>query len=152
MTRLLAFCLLVLSCQTAQAQCPAPAAYGPRHVLATPQAPIAAAAPAVAVADTTGATFTVWLNATRAAYGVAAVAYDPDLEAWGQRNNAQQAARGLGHYVQGPARRQNSAWGSYAQIGAMWLGSSAHRSALLDPSIRFVGLAGWAGYWTFNGR
>ena len=48
----------------------------------------------------------------------------------------------MGHYVMGPARRQNSAMGSYASIGSMWMASPAHRAALLDPSIRWIGIAG----------
>lgn len=56
----------------------------------------------------------------------------------------------MGHYVMGPARRQNSATGSYASIGSMWMASPAHRAALLDPSIRWIGIAGLGAYWTFN--
>ncbi len=53
----------------------------------------------------------------------------------------------------GPARRQNSAMAqSYAQIGAMWLASPAHRAALLDPTIRTIGIAGAGAYWTFNAQ
>lgn len=94
--------------------------------------------------------FTAWLNATRASYGLPSVGYDPNLANWASANNSQQAARGMGHYVMGPARRQNSAMGHYASIGAMWMGSPAHRAALLDPNIRFVGIAGMGAYWTFN--
>ncbi len=94
--------------------------------------------------------FTNWLNATRASYGLPAVGYDGNLESWAAMNNGQQAARGLGHYVMGPARRQNSAMGNAANIGAMWMNSPAHRAALLDPSIRAIGLAGNGSYWTFN--
>ena len=50
----------------------------------------------------------------------------------------------------GPARRQNSAMGSSATIGSQWMGSPAHRAALLDPSIRAIGLAAVGAYWTFN--
>jgi uncharacterized protein YkwD len=94
--------------------------------------------------------FTAWLNATRAQYGLAAVGYDPNLTNWAAMNNNQQAARGIGHFVMGPARRQNSAMGSYASIGAMWMSSPAHRAALLDPSIRWIGIAGLGAYWTYN--
>jgi uncharacterized protein YkwD len=86
--------------------------------------------------------FTNWLNGVRAQYGLPGVGYDANLEAWANANNAQQNARGIGHFVMGPARRQNSAMGNYASIGAMWMASPAHRAALLDPSIRFVGIAG----------
>ena len=94
--------------------------------------------------------FTAWLNGTRASYGLAPVGYDPGLSGWAAQNNAQQQARGMGHYVMGPARRQNSAMGNSASIGAMWMASSAHRAALLDPSIRWIGIAGLGAYWTFN--
>ena len=103
---------------------------------------------AVAAGDPYG--FTSWLNATRAQYGLGAVGYDPNLAAWCNSNNAQQASRGMGHFVMGPARRQNCAMGAYANIGAMWLNSPAHRAALLDPSISWIGIAGWGTYWTFN--
>jgi uncharacterized protein YkwD len=94
--------------------------------------------------------FTAWLNSTRAQYGLPAVGYDPNLANWAAQNSAQQNARGLGHHVMGPARRQNSAMGNYASIGAMWMASPAHRAALLDPTISFVGIAGAGAYWTFN--
>lgn len=94
--------------------------------------------------------FTGWLNSIRASYGLSAVGYDPNLSSWAAMNNNQQASRGMGHYVMGPARRQNSAMGQYASIGAMWMASPAHRAALLDPSIRWIGIAGLGAYWTFN--
>jgi uncharacterized protein YkwD len=94
--------------------------------------------------------FTAWLNSVRASYGLSAVGYDPNLSSWAAMNNNQQASRGMGHYVMGPARRQNSAMGQYASIGAMWMASPAHRAALLDPTIRWIGIAGLGAYWTFN--
>lgn len=120
---------------------------------AAPAAPqqAQAAAPAqapAASADPYG--FVHWLNATRASFGLPAVGVDPSLSQWAQSNNSQQQSRGLGHYVMGPARRQNSAMGAYSTIGAMWMASPAHRSALLDPSIRSIGIAGLGAYWTFN--
>ena len=93
--------------------------------------------------------FTAWLNGVRAQYGLPAVGYDGNLEAWASQNNAHQAARGLGHYVMGPARRQNSAM-SGGLPSAMWMASPGHRSALLDPTIRNIGLAFNGNYWTFN--
>lgn len=111
------------------------------------QAP--AAAPAAASSgDSYG--FTAWLNGVRASYGLGAVGYDPNLEGWAAQNNNQQAARGLGHYVMGPARRQNSAMGGFPGVEAMWLASPAHRAALLDPTISFIGIAGAGAWWTFN--
>ena len=107
-----------------------------------------AATVAVVAGDPYG--FVNWLNATRAQYGLRPVGYDQNLTNWAAQNNAQQNARGLGHFVMGPARRQNSAMGNYASIGGMWMASPAHRAALLDPTISFVGIAGAGAYWTFN--
>ena len=113
------------------------------------QATAPAAAPAAASSgDAYG--FTAWLNGVRASYGLGAVGYDPNLESWAAQNNSQQAARGLGHYVMGPARRQNSAMGGFPGVEAMWLASPAHRAALLDPTISFIGIAGAGAWWTFN--
>ena len=105
--------------------------------------------PAQGGGDASGG-FLSWLNATRAQYGLSAVGYDSNLASWAAANNDQQNARGLGHFVMGPARRQNSAMGNGGSIGSMWMNSPAHRAALLDPSIRFIGLAGSGMYWTFN--
>lgn len=127
------------------------AAVPPRTTTPPPVVPVANPAPVqapVAYGDPYG--FTAWLNATRASYGLGAVGYDPNLTNWAAANNSQQAARGMGHYVMGSARRQNSAVGNYASIGAMWMASPAHRAALLDPSIRWIGIAGLGAYWTFN--
>jgi uncharacterized protein YkwD len=111
-------------------------------------APAATSAPATTSGDPYG--FTGWLNATRAAYGLPAVGYDPNLSNWAAENNNHQASRGIGHFVMGPARRQNSAFGSVSDIGAMWMNSPGHRAALLDPTIRWIGIAGLGAYWTFN--
>lgn len=127
---------------------PPQAAYVPTVYVQPVAQPRPAPAPAAPAGDPYG--FTAWLNATRASYGLPSVGYDPNLANWASANNSQQAARGMGHYVMGPARRQNSAMGHYASIGAMWMGSPAHRAALLDPNIRFVGIAGMGAYWTFN--
>ena len=128
----------------------------------TPAAPEVSPTPAsdaAPAAETTAAATTVagdpygfvgWLNATRAAYGLAAVGYDANLSGWAAMNNDQQAARGMGHFVMGPARRQNSAMGAFANIGSMWMNSPAHRAALLDPTITAIGIAGLGAYWTFN--
>ena len=40
--------------------------------------------------------------------------------------------------------------GAFANIGSMWMNSPAHRAALLDPTIRAIGIAGLGAYWTFN--
>ncbi|WP_422928388.1 CAP domain-containing protein [Singulisphaera sp. PoT] len=94
--------------------------------------------------------FTNWLNSIRASYGLPAVGYDANLSSWAAANNNQQQAYGMGHHVMGPARRQNSGMGQFASIGAMWMASPAHRAALLDPTIRSIGIAGLGAYWTFN--
>ena len=84
--------------------------------------------------------FLSWLNSTRASYGLGPVNYDQNLSNWAAMNNSQQMARGLGHFVMGPARRQNSAMGG-GFPGAMWMASPAHRAALLDPTISWIGIA-----------
>jgi uncharacterized protein YkwD len=103
---------------------------------------------AAALADPYG--FTAWLNATRARYGLAAVSYDPGLAAWAAANNAEQLRRGMGHWVMGAARRQNSGTGAFSDMGPMWMNSTLHRAALLDPAIRRIGIAGAGPYWTFS--
>lgn len=125
-------------------QAAAPAAAANTTAAAAP----AAAAPATPASDPYG--FTNWLNATRASYGLAPVGYDPNLAGWAHVNNTHQNSRGMGHHVMGPARRQNSAMGNYASVPGMWMASPAHRAALLDPSIRWIGIAGLGAYWTFN--
>ena len=113
----------------------------------------AAAAPATTtVQASTGDPygFINWLNGVRAQYGLGAVGYDPNLANWAAVNNAQQNARGLGHHVMGPSRRQNCAMGSGASIGSMWMNSPGHRANLLAPDIRYVGIAGSGSYWTLN--
>jgi hypothetical protein len=130
---------------TGAAVAPKIVATAPARVVAKPAAQ--PAAPAY-YGDPYG--FTAWLNGVRANYGLAPVAHDPNLSAWAASNNAQQQSRGMGHFVMGPARRQNSAMGSFASIGGMWLASPAHAAALLDPSIRWIGIAGLGAYWTFN--
>ncbi|WP_165068071.1 CAP domain-containing protein [Paludisphaera rhizosphaerae] len=124
---------------------PAPVAAAPEAAAA---APAAAEAPAAAYGDPYG--FTAWLNGVRASYGLGPVGHDPNLSSWAAMNNAQQAARGLGHHVMGPARRQNSAMGGFPGIEAMWMASPAHRAALLDPTITWIGIAGAGAWWTFN--
>ena len=108
------------------------------------------AAPVAAVESGDPYGFLGWLNSTRASYGLPAVGYDANLSNWAAMNNNQQAARGMGHFVMGPARRQNAAMGAFANIGSMWMNSPAHRAALLDPTIRAIGIAGLGAYWTFN--
>lgn len=94
--------------------------------------------------------FTAWLNGVRSQSGLGAVGYDASLSEWASVNNGQQQARGMGHHVMGPARRQNSAMGDFPSVTSMWMASPAHRAALLDPSISWIGIASMGAYWTFN--
>lgn len=99
------------------------------------------------------ASFLAWLNGTRARYGLPAVGWDPQCANDAAANNAQQAIRGMGHWWMGCARRQNSAMGGgYGVAAAMWLNSPPHRAALLDPTIRSVGVAMSGTYLTFSAR
>ena len=107
----------------------------------------AQAAPEATYGDPYG--FLYWLNSTRASYGLGPVNYDQNLSNWAAMNNSEQMARGLGHFVMGPARHQNSAAGG-GFPGAMWMASPAHRAALLDPTISWIGIAAAGAYWTFN--
>lgn len=123
-----------------------PTTYTVPTVEAAPQ-PVQAAPAADYGSDPYG--FLSWLNSVRASYGLGAVGYDANLTNWASQNNAQQMARGLGHFVMGPARRQNSAMGA-GFPGSMWMASPAHRAALLDPTISWIGIAAAGAYWTFN--
>ena len=71
-------------------------------------APVATVAAATEAGDPYG--FLGWLNATRASYGLPGVGYDPNLSSWAAMNNDQQAARGMGHFVMGPARGRTPPW------------------------------------------
>ncbi len=61
----------------------------------------AQAAPDATYGDPYG--FLYWLNSTRASYGLGPVNYDQNLSNWAAMNNSEQMARGLGHFVMGPA-------------------------------------------------
>lgn len=106
---------------------------------------------AVAPVDPSGG-FLAWLNATRAAHRLPAVAWDPGLASDAATNCAMQARRGLGHFFLGRARRQNCGMGPFTAMPGLWMGDAPHRAALLDPSIRLVGLAGVGGFWTYCAR
>jgi uncharacterized protein YkwD len=95
-------------------------------------------------------TFLNWVNSYRASAGLRAVGYDQNLANWAYQNSCQQASRGIGHFVMGTARRQNSGMGALSTVCHMWTTSPAHRAALLDPTISFVGIAGAGMYWTYN--
>lgn len=128
-----------------------PASYAAPVAETAPTQP-AAAQPAAAAPTSGGSDpygFLSWLNSVRASYGLGAVGYDANLTNWAAQNNNAQLSYGLGHFVMGPARRQNSAMGA-AFPGAMWMASPAHRAALLDPTISWIGIAAAGAYWTFN--
>lgn len=113
--------------------------------------PAPAPAPAQA-ADPYG--FAAYLNAYRAAAGLAPLAYDNDLSAWAAQNNVQQAGRGLGHHVN-PNCFQNCAWNTpdAASTAGEWLNSPGHRANMLNPSVTCYGIAYGPGpYWTLNAR
>lgn len=119
------------------------------QVQAQPQPQQAApVAPQAVGSDAAG--FLAWLNAVRAQHGLQAVGYDAGLEAWCHQNNLAQAAQGMGHWIMGAARRQNAGWGHPSVIYPAWMNSPGHRSALLDPTIRNVGIAYHGDYITFN--
>jgi hypothetical protein len=100
--------------------------------------------------------FVVWLNRTRAIYGLGPLTYDHDLEAWARANNrAQRAVSVAGHYVLPPAAGQAAACitGDIAPyVGAEWMRSDEHRPLLLHPAISRCGLAWDGNYWTLNVR
>lgn len=97
------------------------------------------------------AAFGAWLNSTRARYGLGPVAHDPNLSAWAHHNNIAQTTRGLGHWVMGPARRQNAAMSHYfSVVPGLWMASPGHAAALLDPTITRYGISGFGQWWTFN--
>lgn len=96
--------------------------------------------------------FGAMLNSFRARHGLGSLAHDATLTTWAAANNAAQQLRGLGHFVFGTARRQNSGWNyqSTASVFSGWCGSPGHLAALLDPTIRRYGIAFNGVYWTFN--
>lgn len=96
--------------------------------------------------------FVASLNAVRAGMGRGPVALDAGLSGWCAANNAQQQRRGMGHWVRGYGRYQDSAMGHPSTYGNMWLASDDHNPALTDPSITTVGIA-WDGqYGTLESR
>lgn len=110
------------------------------------------ASPQAVVADVGGDAdgFIAWLNSTRAAYGLQPVVYDQTLSDWAQLNNQQQAARGCGHFIFGPATRQNASFIPWPNTGPAWLSSPPHAAALLDPGISRCGIAWMGSISTFN--
>ena len=104
------------------------------------------------VADPYG--FAAHLNAYRASAGLPPVWYDPNLSSWASHNNAAQARRGLGHFVN-PNCVQNCAWniGDAATAAHTWMNSAGHRENMLSPTISRFGIAYGPGpYWTMNAQ
>jgi len=128
---------------------PTPEVLGPARQSAV-LAQVAVAEQPVAVPSGDPYGFSAWLNGVRGQYGLGAVGVDPNLSNWAAMNNGQQEARGMGHHVMGPARRQNSGMGAAGTVWQMWMASPAHQAALLDPSISMIGIAAGGAYWTFN--
>jgi hypothetical protein len=111
-------------------------------------APATQAACPVASGDCMG--FVGWLNGVRAQHGLGPVSHDPALDGWCHQNNLAQAARGMGHWIMGTARRQNAAMGlGFPGVESAWMNSPGHRAALLDPTLRFVGIAWLGAYCTY---
>jgi hypothetical protein len=98
--------------------------------------------------------FAAILNEYRAQAGLPPVAYDHDLSAWAASNNAEQASRGMGHFVS-PNCYQNCAWNTTdaASTAEAWMQSRGHRANMLSPSITRFGIAYGPGpYWTMNAQ
>lgn len=150
--RVLTTPVLYQATESTQALPPAPAEMKPAepgmNAVAVEQPAQAAPAQPVYYSDPYG--FTDWLNGVRGTYGLGAVGHDPNLSSWAATNNNHQNAYGMGHHVMGPARRQNSGMGAGGTVFQMWMASPAHRAALLDPSISWIGIAASGAYWTFN--
>ncbi len=92
------------------------------------------------------------INAERARHGLSALAHEPALTLWAESNNAQQRARGMGHFVLGPCIRQNVAWGQrdIASVVYAWMCSPGHRAAILQPDATYCGGAFDGSYWTWS--
>ena len=103
-----------------------------------PVADAPASQPAQAVPEATYGDpygFLYWLNSTRASYGLGPVNYDQNLSNWAAMNNSEQMARGLGHFVMGPAptRIPPRVADSLGQCG--WLHRLTVRPCLTRPSV-----------------
>jgi hypothetical protein len=90
------------------------------------------------------------LNAERARRGLAPLAYDPGLESWAASNNAQQCARGLGHFVSaGTGQCSAMAWDAATALG-QWCASGPHAAILFSPTASVCGFAIGGGFATAN--
>lgn len=88
------------------------------------------------------------INVVRAGYGLQGLVFDGNLSAWASQNNSY----GFGHFVMGPAMRQNAAWGIHDVQGVVsaWMASPGHRAALLDATITTSGGSYDGTNWTWN--
>jgi hypothetical protein len=94
------------------------------------------------------------LNRYRAAHGLPAVNYDPDLSSWASLNNAAQCRHGIGHHVT-PNCNQNAGYNytNAEEVAAGWMNSPGHRANMLTADISRLGIAYGPGpYWTMNVR
>lgn len=122
------------------------------HVHPSPQSP-QAPVKVVPVARPGHCDFCRWVNGVRARVGVAPVIHDGSLDADAQRNNTYQQGRGLGHFFMGRARRQNAGMCPTLAVACqMWLVSPGHYSALVDPTVRFIGVASLGQWHTYSAR
>ena len=114
----------------------------------------------VVVAEVTGNrpvdVFLNLINQERWEQGLKPVSLDPMLTRYSYYNSLEQAARGEpGHFVLPPDwKRQNSAMAPQGveQAFRVWMDSTPHRAGMMDPTIRWVGIAGHPPYWTMNAR
>ena len=116
-------------------------ATGTPVVPASYTAPVAdapASQPAPAAAEATYGDpygFLYWLNSTRASYGLGPVNYDQNLSNWAAMNNSEQMARGLGHFVMGPATTRIPPRGANSLGQCGWLHRLTVRPCLTRPSV-----------------
>lgn len=140
--KLLLLAPLVLVVPVAEGQCPngrcRPAAqYRARYVQA----------PTVTYAPADPASFGTWLNAVRAQYGRAPLAYDPALASLAAANSS----LGFGH--NGVFSGYEAvAMGTLGSAEAQWMSSPAHLAVLLAPGVRTYGIACVGNVTTFTAR
>jgi uncharacterized protein YkwD len=97
--------------------------------------------------------FVAWLNGQRTSVGLSPVMWNEGMANAAAINNSYQVIYGIGHHAMAGARRQNaSASMEYPALLYAWLASPGHRSALLDPTIQWVGIAFSGVYVTFSAR
>ncbi len=136
-------------------RCPAPAYHAPAYRATVTTQTTATVATVQTTTTTTSdlGGFLGLLNAHRGRYGLPPCGVDGGLCSEAVVNNSHQRARGLGHWWMGSARRQTAAISSStSQVFQQWASSPAHNAAMLDPSIRWIGIASDGSFWTANFR